>query len=410
MRTTIIASLILLSLVAEAQTTDKLTLEQAVEAALKNNAGVKAAGYEVESQKQLKKTSFDLPKTSVSLLYGQYNSYAKNDNNITISQAIPFTALRSQSALNRSLLVASQMKKAVTENELVFQVKQVYYQIAFEQARRDLLLQQDTIFTGFLKSASFRYKTGEGNLLEQTTAETQSNDIKNQLHQNQADIIVLRTQLRTLLNSAALPDISENSLKELSLQEIPDSTALSANPALAYVRQQVDVAKSEKKLENAKFAPDLLLGYFNQTLIDVVNTENGAVATNADRFTGLQVGLALPLWFAPHLGRAKAASFNHQAAQSNYKSFQITLQGQWQQAAQQYSKNKSSLDYYKTSALPNADLILKQSQAAFRGGEIDFAAYLLGVRNAISLKEGYLKTLNDYNQSIIYIEFLSGSK
>lgn len=409
MRTLVIISLILSSLVAWAQS-DKLTLEQAIEVALKNNAGIKAAGYEVESQKQQKKTSFDLPKTNVSLMYGQYNSYAKNDNNITISQAIPFTALGSQGALNRSMLAASQMRKAVTENELVFQVKQVYYQIAFEQARRNLLLQQDTIYEGFLKSASLRYKTGESNLLEQTTAETQRNDIKNQLRQNEGDILVLRTQLKTLLNSSMLPDISESSLNEISFQEFPDTTVLSANPAAAYMRQQVEVAKNEKRFENAKFAPDLLLGYFNQTLIDVVNTENGAVATSADRFAGFQVGLALPLWFAPHQGRAKAASFNHQAAQSNYKNFQITLQGQWQQAAQQYSKNKSSLEYYKTSALLNADLILKQSQVAFRGGEIGFAEYLLGVRNAISLKEGYLKTLNDYNQSIIYIEFLSGSK
>lgn len=407
MRTTIIASLILLSLGAQAQS-DKLTLKQALEVALKNNAGIKAAGYEVESQKQLKKTSFDLPKTEVSLLYGQYNSYSKNDNNITISQAIPFTALGSKGALNRSMLAASQMRKTVTENELVFQVKQVYYQIGYEQARRNLLLQQDTIYEGFLKSASLRYKTGESNLLEQTTAETQRNETTNQLRQNEADILVLRTQLRTLLNSSTLPDISESSLNEISFQEFPDTTGLSANPTAAYMRQQVEVAKKEKRFENAKFAPDLLVGYFNQTLIDVVS-ENGAVATSADRFTGFQIGLALPLWFAPHYGRAKAASFNHQAAQSNYKNFQINLQGQWQQALQQYSKNKSSLEYYKTSALPNAELILKQSEVAFRNGEIGFAEYLLGVRNAISLKDGYLKTLNDYNQSIIYIEFLSGS-
>jgi len=409
MRILIITIFCFSSLAGLAQS-EKLSVEQAINLALKNNLGIKAATYEVESQKQLKKTSFDLPKTNVSLLYGQYNGYPKNDNNLTISQAIPFTALGSQGALNRSMFAASQMKKAVTENELVFQVKQVYYQIAYEQARRSLLMQQDSIYEGFLKSASLRYKTGESNLLEQTTAETQRNDIRNQLRQNEGDILVLRTQLKTLLNSSALPDISESSLNELSVQEFPDTTALSANPAMAYMRQQVEIAKNEKRFENAKFAPDLLLGYFSQTLIDAVNTENGAVATSGDRFSGFQIGLSLPLWFVPHQGRAKAASYRQQAAQSNYENFQITLQGQWQQAAQQYSKNRNSLEYYKTSALPNADLILKQSQIAFRGGEIGFAEYLLGVRNAISLKEGYLKTLNDYNQSIIYIEFLSGSK
>lgn len=49
---------------------DKFTLQQALDQALKNNLSIKASGFELESQKQLKKTSFDLPKTDISLLYG----------------------------------------------------------------------------------------------------------------------------------------------------------------------------------------------------------------------------------------------------------------------------------------------------------------------------------------------------
>ncbi len=408
MRILIIITFSLASLVGLAQS-DKLTVQQAIDVALKNNMSIKSADYEIESQKQLKKTGFDLPKTNVSLLYGQYNGFPKNDNNITVTQSIPFAALGSQASLNRSRLASSELKKAYTENELVYQVKQVYYQLAFVMTRQKLLLQQDTIYEGFLKSASLRYKTGETNLLEQATAETQRNEVKNQLRQNESGVTILRTQLKTLLNSEALPEISENELTEISFDASQDTT-LSANPFLSYVRQQVEVAKSEKKVEAAKFAPDLLIGYFNQTLIDVVNSENGTVANNKDRFTGLQVGVSIPLWFIAHQGRVKAAEFNRKAAESNYTHQQNSMQGQWQQAAQLYAKNKNSLEYYSTSALPNAELILKQSQIAFKGGEIGYAEYLLGVRNAISIKESHLQTLNDYNQSVIYIEFLSGTK
>lgn len=408
MRIVIITLLSFSSLACFAQS-ERLSVNQAIDVALKNNMGIKTSTYEVESQNQLKKTSFDLPKTNVSLLYGQYNGFPKNDNNITVTQSIPFAALGSQASLNRSLLASSQLKKAHSENELIFQVKQVYYQLAFVKARHELLLQQDSIYEGFLKSASLRYKTGESKLLEQTTAETQRNEVKNQLHQNASLIAILRTQLKTLLNSETLPEISESGLTEISFDGLSDTT-LSANPFLAYMRQQIEVAKSQKKVEASKFAPDLLVGYFNQTLIDVVNTENGAVATNKNRFTGFQVGVSIPLWFVPHLGRVKSAEFNRQAAQSNFTNQQNILQGQRQQAAQLYEKNRSSLVYYRTSALPNAELILKQSQIAFKGGEIGYAEYLLGVRNAISIKESHLQTLNDYNQSIIYIEFLSGTK
>lgn len=408
MRILIIITFTLSSLVGLGQST-KLMVQQAIDVALKNNAGIKTVAYEVESQRQLKKTGFDLPKTSVSLQYGQYNSYAKNDNNITIMQSIPFATLGSQASLNRSLLASSELKKAFTENELVYQVKQVYYQLAFVKARHELLLQQDSIYEGFLKSASLRYKTGETKLLEQATAETQRNEVKNQLRQNEATVVILRTQLKTLLNSEQLPEISENELTEISF-DVSRDTTLFANPFLSYVRQQVEVAKSQKKVETAKFAPDLLIGFFNQTLIDIINAENGAVANSNTRFTGFQVGVSIPLWFFPHQGRVKAAAFNQKAAESNYTNQQKIIQGQWKQAAQLYGKNKNSLEYYRSSALPNADLILKQSQIAFRAGEIGYPEYLLGVRNAISIKEGYLQTLSDYNQSIIYIEFLSGIK
>lgn len=408
MRILIIITFTLSSLVGLGQS-NKLMVQQAIDVALKNNAGIKTVAYEVESQRQLKKTGFDLPKTSVSLQYGQYNSFAKNDNNIMITQSIPFAVLGSQASLNRSLLASSELKKAFTENELVYQVKQVYYQLAFVKARHELLLQQDSIYEGFLKSASLRYKTGETKLLEQATAETQRNEVKNQLRQNEATVVILRTQLKTLLNSEQLPEISENELTEISF-DVSQDTTLFANPFLSYVRQQVEVAKSQKKVETAKFAPDLLIGFFNQTLIDIINAENGAVANSNTRFTGFQVGVSIPLWFFPHQGRVKAAAFNQKAAESNYTNQQKIIQGQSQQAAQLYGKNRNSLEYYRSSALPNADLILKQSQIAFREGEIGYAEYLLGVRNAISIKEGYLQTLSDYNQSIIYIEFLSGTK
>ncbi len=395
-------------LVANAQT-EPLTIQQAIDLASQRNLKVRAASLDVEAQKQLKKTGFDLPKTNVSLLYGQYNSYARQDNNFTITQSIPFTALGSQAALNRSLVASSELKKAATESELIYQVKQVYYSLAFTRDRHNLLLQQDSIYQGFAKSASLRFKTGEANLLEQTTAETQSNEVKNQIRQNEATMVILRSQLKTLLNTSELPEIIGGSLTELTFTEV-DTALLAANPSLAFLRQQVEVAKGEKKVQNARFAPDLLVGYFNQTLIDVPNLETGRLATAADRFSGFQIGLSLPLWFAPHQGRSKAAGYSSQAAQSNYQNEKLLLEGQLQQAIEQYTRLRGSLNYYRDSALPNADLILKQVQTALRGGEIGYTEYLLGVRNAIGIKENFLQTLNDYNQSIIYIEYLTGNR
>lgn len=405
-----ILGILMVSAIAVHGQESTFSLDQAIEYALKNNAGVKASSYEVESQKQLRKTSFDLPKTEVSLLYGQYNSYFDNDNNITISQSIPFTSFGSQAKLNRSLLASSELKRASTENNLIFAVKQAYYQLAYAYSLKKLLVQQDSLFEEFARAASFRYRAGETKLLEQTTAEAQRNEAKNRLRQNESDIIVLRTQLKSLLNSGVVPDIEQKELTQLLLPFKSDTSLISANPSLALARQQIEVTKSERKVQAAKAAPDLVVGFFSQTLVGTDNPETGQVANSRDRFTGFQVGVSLPIWYRPQQGRIRAAEYNRLAAESNYTSQQLNLKSQLEQAIKTFEKNQRSLEYYQTSALPNADLILKQSQAGFRGGDIGYTEFLIGVRNAISIREDYLETLHEYNQSIIFIEFLSGNK
>lgn len=385
------------------------TLAQLTQTALENNISLQAAGFEVASQRSLKGTAFDIPKTNASLLYGQYNSYAKGDNNITITQSIPFAAFGSQGKLNRANLASSELKQRVTENELLYQLKQVYLSLTYTKARHSLLLQQDSIYAGFLKSSSLRYKTGETNLLEKTTAETQANEIRNQIRQNESETLVLRRQLMTLVNTQSMPDVSAE-LVEFSYDAPDDSLQVLNNPRLKYMNQQIEVAKSQKGLETARFAPDILIGAFTQTLIGVENTENGNIASSSDRFNGFQVGLSIPLWFAPQRSRVQSAEFNRKASETNYQYFEQTLEGQKQQAFQQYHVARNSLAYYRTSALPNASLILAQSQAAFKGGEIGYAEYLMGLRNAISIQENYLSTLRDYNESIVYIEYLTGIK
>ena len=409
MRTLIILFVCFICLRSAAQE-NIFTVQQAVDHARKNNSNLKAAGYEVEAQRQLKKTGLDLPKTDVSLMYGQYNSYAKKDNNFTITQSIPFAVFGSQSRLNRSLVASSELQKEVTENDLVYRVKQTYFQLAYAYALHHLLLQEDSIFEGFYHAASVRYKAGETNLLEQNTAEVQRNEVKNRVQQNEFDIAVLRSELQTLLDLEILPDIAKNDLSEMALSQSLDSTLIVANPALSHSRQQISVAAAEKKVQGSKSAPDLMVGYFNQTLIGTVNPENGSVAGSGKRFSGFLVGISIPLWFAPHQGRTRAAEFNKRAAESRYRSSQQTLSAQLEQAAKNYEKNKSSLDYYKETGLTSASLILKQSQAAFRNGEVGYAEYLLGLRNANGIRENYLQTLNEYNQSILFIEYLSGNK
>ena len=64
--------------------------------------------------------------------------------------------------------------------------------------------------------------------------------------------------------------------------------------------------------------PDFSIGYFSQTMQGIQEV-NGMPRTfgAGDRFTGIQAGIAIPLWFGPYTSKTKAAGLNEQIAQTN---------------------------------------------------------------------------------------------
>ncbi|MET3114748.1 cobalt-zinc-cadmium resistance protein CzcA [Pedobacter sp. CG_S7] len=400
---------------SQAQNTP-LTLDQAIHQALKNNYAIGSAHLGIDFQQQQKKARIALPKTDVSLLYGQYNTVNKTDNNITVTQTIPFpTFFGAQAALGNANIESSHIKLAVTENEIRFQVKETYFQLQYLAAKGHLLLREDSLYTGFLKSADLRYRTGETNLLEKTTAQTQLLELRNQVQENEAEYSTWLEQLKALLNYSIDSNTNENhnwGIEAMNLSERPfsfaDSASIDRNPNLALFKQQLQIAENEKRVEKALVLPDITIGYFNQTLIGSQQVNGKEVYYGSgDRFQGIHLGLSLPI-FSGAKAKVKAAAIHAQIAESDYLLQQNKLSRQYQQAIQAYLKHQRSLKYYKSAALANAELILKQVQLAYKSGDISFAEYLISVRNALSIRNGHLQALNNYNQSVVQLEFLTG--
>lgn len=384
----------------------KMSRDEVVQAALQNNQMIKSAEFQVEYFKQLKKTGTDIGKLSAIWMHGQYNSIYQ-DNNLTLTQSLPFpTALGSQVKLGKEQVIGSQKNLVATQNALVYEVKTAYEQLLYQEALKKLLVSQDSLYTDFAKASSLRYKSGESNLLEKTTAETQSMEVKNLVRQNDADIQISQTKIQALLKSESPIEASD----VLRRQAPPDEAiSFQSNPQLDYLKQQVTISGQFKKLERNKILPDLMVGYFVQSLTGIQNI-NGQdqYYPRSSRFQGFQLGVGIPLWFAPHIARSKAAAYQEEASRKNAEYFETTLGGAYSQAMQELEKSQAGLIYYETSALQNADLILSQARKAYRGGEIGYIEYLQSLRNALTIKSNYLLSLNQFNQSIVKLEFLLG--
>jgi cobalt-zinc-cadmium resistance protein CzcA len=386
------------------------TREQVIQAALANNKNLQAISLDVASQKSLRGTSSDIGKTNITLLYGQYNSLNSTDNNFTVLQTMPFpTVFSKKAALNDAMVQGKEYEWQFNSKQLEYNVKMAWNELLYTYALERLLMKQDSLFSAFQKAADLRYKTGETNLLEKTTVETQHNEIKNQLMQVLSNRKAIQYKLQGFMQitTPALIAPADTSWAILPLPNLADSSTFNRHPFALYWQQQIQIANANKKVYAAQKAPDITVGYFNQSLIGYQNV-NGQdkYFDGSKRFDGLHAGLSIPLWIKPYQAKVKSAEIEAKAAEARYQSSVTVLQTQYQEAIQNYLKNKASLDYYISSALQNAALMTQQAQQAFQKGETDFVAYLLALNNALSIQQNYIQAILNYNNNIISIEYL----
>jgi len=389
----------------------RLSLEQAVQQGLANNKTVQAAQYDVSAKQSLRKTSGDIGRFSATAMMGQYNSYEKRDNNITLTQSIPFpTVFAARASLNAAYAKSSELALAVTQNEMAFRIRSTWYYLAYLHELNRWYTRTDSLWKAFSQAADLRQRTGESNLLEKVTAESRYLQAQTALRQNQADIGIYKQRLRTLLNSTEELDVDNAKLAPRP-RMASDTAVTMTTPQLSLYRQHIEVASKERSLEKNMLAPELTIGYFNQTLIGTPRADGTTeLATKSDRYQGFMVGLSFPLWFKPHMARIRAAEYNRLSAQSRYEQETANFRGELAALNQEVDKLYTSLTYYQSSALPRAELILKQSNLALRSGEVGYIELIQAFNTAAELQIGYLETLNNYNQAVINLEFLLGQR
>jgi cobalt-zinc-cadmium resistance protein CzcA len=157
---------------AQSPTTKSISVDDAITTALKNNLELQSQQLNVQSSTILKKSVFELPKTNVNFQFGQYNSI-NQDKAFQVSQSIPFpTYYSAKSGLYKAELQSSQLQQQATANEIKAQVQYWFYQLQYLQTTKKQLQSLDSLYNDFVSAAALRYKTGETNLLEKTTAET----------------------------------------------------------------------------------------------------------------------------------------------------------------------------------------------------------------------------------------------
>ena len=85
---------------------------------------------------------------------------------------------------------------------------------------------------------------------------------------------------------------------------------------------------------------------------------------------------------------------------------QTQLQSQYQQQLTQLFTYQSLIEYYKTSALPNAQTISLNAAKGYASGEISYVEYLQANQTALDIETNYLRAIADFNQAYAGLQYL----
>jgi len=385
-----------------------LTLDSILSMAVRNNLKLKSANLGTAHAKALQKTGFDPGKTEFSLSQDP-TSGGGNDNAINVTQTFAWPGLykNQQKVLNLQTSLSEQSVR-YTRAEIVRDTKIAYYHYLYFQESLKVLNFQDSVYRNFIKKAEVRFKSGETSNLELITARNKYQEVQTLKNAAKAGLRVQELQLQQLLNTKAPILLAEKTLPVLSPQA-NETLGISSNPLMDFHQQQMEMAKAKIALQKAKALPDFTLGYSQQLVIRSFDPAKlNRDYTPGTRIAGLQFGVAVPLFNGAGRAKVKSEKIAAQIAETEYQNAQHQFEIQYEQAFQEYLKNKQTVDYYTSEGLKQAREQLRIAQVSFDLGEIGYMEYVQNISLAVQSKITYLETLNQLNQTTIQLAFIKG--
>lgn len=381
-----------------------LTVNEAIETALKNSPAVKGSDLVVRQNEQLVRSARNIPNPDLT-----FDSPSGTFYTLGVQQNFRFpTVYTKQAKLQQQQVVLAQKEQIVIENDLRFRVSTLYLNVQFADKYLSQLQSQDSLYAQIAVAAKRNFDAGTIDKLALIFAETQAADLSNQVMMATQALEVSKTQLRmfmgkgrtvarqgsdrrtanwqfTVLPLAVLP------LANLQMENV------NQNPLIGAVQQMERINQKAIEVEKANSLPGFMVGYYNQ----------GSRESNL----GLRwrVGVSVPLWAGQYKSRLLAAQTGQEVARQRTEA-QIQLISTELQAAQgDFEKYEKALNFYDTIALLQANDIINTARRFFESGQTDYINFLRTTNDAYNIKLRYIETLRNYNQSVLTINYLIGT-
>ena len=380
--------LLLLFIAFQASSQRLLDPAEAVDAALNNQRNLKAARLSVEQQQQLLRGSAGLDNPQV---FGEATPYEPLIVGIQQSFSLP-GVYRNRRILQEERIRLARLQLQGNQYELKRDVRFSYLELQYFQERYIVLQYQDSIYQA-IKNASKRFfDAGQINKLEELQATSAADAVRNELLRALADFSGSQQLLRFY---TGINDSLVVSRLQTDVFLLTSDTAIT-NIQQEILRQQVAINEKALNVERAELLPQLQAGVSFPTKNDY------------ERLVGYQFGISIPIWGRQNRSRINAAKTGIEIARAEQELEQLRLNTQYRQALNNYQRDWQSLNYFNSTALPQARAIIETSQRLFQGGELNYIESLRNLQAAFDIFFNHIETHRNFNEAVIQLNFLNG--
>ncbi len=370
-------------------------LEALIQLATENNSALKSEAFKLEQSSELKGSAFNFDKTNI--YYGfDENNIAENGQAIWVfgiqqNFLFPTVYTASKRLLNKQYEF-NNSKYAVASKQVARAVTSAYYHYTTASQKAEIYKSLDSLYTNFAKNAARRFELGETNYLESITANSKQRQIQIARQQALMDIGIWYEELHKLVQTEDSLNIAQPLQSQLDLVSID----VQQQPEVDMFKRSLEVMTAENKLEKNRLLPDISLEYFQ-----------GTNELLSGYLYGYQVGLKIPILFGAQSSKIKASKIGISAAEASLKDIELQMNSRRNALEKELVKFQQHVTYYQNEGQALSAAILKTAESSFRNGEIDFFQYILSIENAFQIELDYLDDLNNYNQTVIAINYLS---
>lgn len=375
---------------ASAQQEQTLTLEQAIETAKQNHPRLKIATNAIRQAKATRGEIVEAAPTSFSYSWGQLNGENKKDKELAIEQSLGslLTPFYKNALVSRQIKTTTYYRQMV-EKEVIAEVKRAwaYYQYAFNLS--SMYRDQDKMAENLQRIGELRYQQGEITLLEKNMMITIATELHNRLFQAEEEVKIALARLQWSCYSDH-PVLPADSTLSLFYSGPADGNLSEAHTA--YFQSQADEAKAMLRVERSHFFPEISIGYTRQDILPIKN------------LNAWMVGVSFPIYFLPQKSKVKQARLAATSAQIQADANIRELRNKVLELEASLRRYNETLHYYTSSALKEADELMKAANLQLQQSETGIAEYIQSITTAREIRRAYIETVYQYNVAALEYE------